>query len=82
MSALSYFEERLKEAARTIGQLREEGCSWEELCPLEVERRALEWFVGTYYTLKNGAGRRGEDLQGHRAVYSRSDHFRRAGGIG
>jgi hypothetical protein len=48
----SYFEERLKEVVETIERLRREGYSWEELYPLEIERRALEWLVGTYYTLE------------------------------
>jgi len=48
----SYFEERLKEVVETIERLRREGYSSEELYPLEIERRALEWLVGMYYTLE------------------------------
>jgi len=55
VSALGYFEKRLKEVVETIEKLREEGYSWEELYQLECERRALEWIISTYYTLKNMA---------------------------
>jgi hypothetical protein len=51
--ALSYFEKRLKEVVETIERLRGEGYSWEELYPLEIERRVLEWFVGMRYTLES-----------------------------
>jgi hypothetical protein len=60
VSAPSYFERRLKEVVETIERLRAEGHSWEELYPLEVERRALEWIISTYYTLKNISRSTGE----------------------
>ena len=60
MSAPSFFEERLKEVTRMIEKLREEGWSWEDLYPLEIERRALEWIISTYYTLKNISRSTGE----------------------
>jgi hypothetical protein len=53
VSAPSFFEERLKEVTRMIERLREEGWTWEDLSPLEIERRALEWIISTYCTLKN-----------------------------
>ena len=55
MSPPSYFERRLKEVVEVIERLRAEGHSWEELCPLEVERRALEWLVGMRLALEGGA---------------------------
>jgi len=55
VSPPSYFERRLKEVVETIERLRAEGHSWEELCPLEVERRVLEWLVGMRLAPEGGA---------------------------
>jgi hypothetical protein len=55
VSAPNFFEERLKEVTRMIEKLREEGWTWDDLYPLEVERRALEWIIGTRCALKNTA---------------------------
>jgi hypothetical protein len=55
VSGSSCFERRLREVARMIEELRGEGCGWEELHPLELERRALEWLVGVRLALKSGA---------------------------
>jgi len=60
VSAPSFFEERLKEVTRMIEKLREEGWSWEDLYPLEIERRALEWIISTYYTTLKNTSRSGD----------------------